>query len=367
MAIELLDIQNFRNIAHTRLSPSPHLNVIVGKNGSGKTSLLESIYYLGAARSFRTPHSKHLIKIGEPQFNLYAKIRKLENSIGIGISRDPLGAKIKIANSIATNSSQLASLLAVQIINPDVHKMMEEGPRHRRRFMEWGVFHVKPYYFSDWQQCRRILKQRNAALKQGLSNQEISYWDEALAEIADVVTTVREDYLHNFQPHLDYYISRVPNLPEVTVKLDRGWSLQKSLHQALEDSRDSDRRKGFTHVGPHRADLQILVGKVRAKDIVSRGQQKMLAAIMKIAQIKYLAETEQGVDIVLLVDDLSAELDTEFRTILLSMVSELKVQIFLTATELGALDSDALNENSDSMFHVEQGSVDQSDSVDSYQ
>ena len=151
MAIELLDIHNFRNIAHTRLSPSPHLNVIVGKNGSGKTSLLESIYYLSAARSFRTPHSKHLIKIGEPQFSLFAKIRKLENSIGIGIgiARDPEGVKIKIANSIATNSSQLASLLAVQIINPDVHKMMEEGPRHRRRFMEWGVFHVKPNYFSD--------------------------------------------------------------------------------------------------------------------------------------------------------------------------------------------------------------------------
>ena len=357
MAIEQLDINNFRNIAHTRLSPSPHLNVIVGKNGSGKTSLLESIYYLGAARSFRTPHSKHLIKIGEPQFNLYAKIRKLENSIGVGISRDPQGVKIKIANSIATNSSQLASLLAVQIINPDVHKMMEEGPRHRRRFIEWGVFHVKPTYFSDWQQCRHILKQRNAGLKKGLSNQEIQYWDEALAEIAEVVTKAREDYIQNLQPHLDYYIRRVANLPEVTIKLDRGWSIHKSLKSALEESRDSDRRKGFTQVGPHRADMQILAGKVRAKDIVSRGQQKMLAAIMKIAQIKFLAETEQGADMVLLVDDLSAELDSEFRTILLSMVSELEVQIFLTTTELDALSIDDLKETSVHMFHVEQGLV----------
>ena len=188
-----------------------------------------------------------------------------------------------------------------------------------------------------------------------------------MADIADVVTAVREDYFQNLQPHLDYYIRRVETLPTVTVKLDRGWSSQKSLQLALDDARDSDRRKGFTQVGPHRADLQILAGKVRAKDIVSRGQQKMLAAIMKIAQIKYLAETEQGVDIVLLVDDLSAELDTEFRKILLSMVSELKVQIFLTATELDALDSDALKENSVNMFHVEHGSVDQSDSLDSLQ
>ena len=79
------------------------------------------------------------------------------------------------------------------------------------------------------QQCRHILKQRNAALKQGLTNQEIKYWDESLADIADVVTAVREDYLQNLQPHLDYYIRRVETLPEVTVKLDRGWSSQKSL------------------------------------------------------------------------------------------------------------------------------------------
>lgn len=356
MAIEQLDIHQFRNLTEVRIIPSLLLNFIVGKNGSGKTSLLEAIYYLGSARSFRTPHSKQLIAMGETQFSLFAKILHRDASLGIGISRNSQTVKIKIANSVVTNASQLAELLPVQLINPDVHKMMEEGPRHRRRFIEWGVFHVKQNYLSDWQQCRHILKQRNAALKKGLADKELKFWNDALCEISESISLTREEYLSQLQPFLDQLINSVPGLPKVTIKLDRGWTTHKSLQQVLEESVDGDRKRGFTQFGAHRADIQILASEMRAKDVVSRGQQKMLTAIMKIAQVECLKQLGQGANMVLLVDDLPAELDSDYRSQLLKIISQTNVQTFVTATDLDLLLKN--NPCAAEVFHVEHGAFD---------
>ena len=356
MAIEHLDIQHFRNLAHVEIAPCSHLNVIVGKNGSGKTSLLETIFYLGSARSFRTPHSKQLITIGEQKFYIFAKYRKHDVLVSVGISKDSDSVKIKIANNVATNASQLAELIPIQLINPDVHKMLEEGPRYRRRFIEWGMFHVKPNYFSDWQQCRHILKQRNAALKQGVNKKELEYWNEALNRISETITTARKNYLEQLQPYLDVLIRAIPGLPKIRINLEYGWPKQKTLIQTLIDAHEGDRKKGFTQFGPHRADLRILAGEVRAKELVSRGQQKMLAAIMKIAQVKCLQDTEQGANTVLLVDDLPAELDIEYRQILLEIVANTNVQTFITATEFTTLAADDLLKKAE-VFHVKHGAI----------
>lgn len=355
MAIEQIDILHFRNLAQVRIAPTRQINIVVGKNGSGKTSLLEAIYYVGSARSFRTPHSKQLISIGETEFSLFARIRNLDTAMGIGISRNFQTVKIKIANSLATNASQLAELIPIQLINPDVHKMMEEGPRHRRRFIEWGVFHVKPNYLADWQQCRHVLKQRNAALKQGLGSKELEYWNAALCEISDTINVTREAYLEQLQPFVDELICRVPGLPKITITLDRGWTSKKSLMQVLIDSVDSDRKRGFTQFGPHRADLQILVGDTRAKDLVSRGQQKMLTAIMKIAQVNCLTKAEQGANVILLVDDLPAELDRDFRSCLIDIISNTNVQTFITATDLDLVEINCSDKAR--VFHVKHGTV----------
>ena len=357
MSIEQLEIANFRNLEKVSLAPSPQINAVIGNNGSGKTSLLEAIYFLGTAKSFRTAHSKQAIKFGSEQFILFSKISTVGGiSVPVGISKDQNSIAIKISNAPASSSSALAGLLPVQLINPDVHKMLEEGPRYRRRFIEWGLFHVKPNYFPHWQECRHILKQRNAALKQNLSHREIEHWDSALCEKSQIITNLRKQYLEELQPVIDHLLGETDNLPPVEIQLSQGWSKSKSLEEALRDNLDADRARGFTQFGPHRADLAISCHGVKAKEVVSRGQQKLITAIMKLAQLELLNEQEQGACGVLLVDDLPAELDQQFRAVLVDMICAQKSQVFITATDAQMLFGDSPSHPAQ-MFHVKQGII----------
>jgi len=356
MAIEELAINNFRNILHAQIYPSTHTNFIIGKNGSGKTSLLEAIYYLGTGRSFRTPQSKILINFNADSFTLFSKIQRNGVEVGLGISRDKSSIKIRIANESVSNASRLAELIPVQLINPDVHKLMEEGPRFRRRFIEWGVFHVKHQYHSLWQQCTHILRQRNAALRMTASEMELAYWDEALNEISEQITKLRWNYLESLEPIYKELISRVPGLPKISITLKTGWDSKKSLRDALKETREQDRKKGFTQCGPHRADLKFTCGQTPAKEIISRGQQKMIAALLKLAQVTCLCRENINARPVILVDDLPAELDQEFRDILIKEVTTHPAQSFITATNV-ITPTIALTDSTNKMFHVEHGQI----------
>lgn len=357
MAIDVLEISQFRNIRQASLSPAPQQNLIVGKNGSGKTSILESIYVLGTGRSFRTPHSKTLINTDTEQFSVYGKLCNEERCLPVGVLRNRSEMKIKIAGDMASSASQLAEVLAVQIVNPDVHKLLEEGPRYRRRFIEWGVFHVEPHYFPLWQQCRQLLKQRNAALKSRVTARELTHWDTALCHAANQLTAFKENYLTALQPYVTGLLEAADGLPAIAMSLQKGWPKEKTLMDVLEASRISDYEKGFTQYGPHRSDLRIHADGVRAKERVSRGQQKLITALLKIAQVQHLSSVKPKGHIVLMVDDLPAELDKTNRYFLMNEIASVPVQTFVTATEVEQLPYSAPSSLPPKMFHVEHGTV----------
>jgi len=361
MSIELLEITNFRNLESVSLTPSPRINTIIGNNGSGKTSLLEAIYFLGTAKSFRTPHSKQAIQFNQNRFVVFAKIGSEGGaSIPVGVSKNSEALSIKIANRPATSASSLASLLPIQLINPDVHKMLEEGPRFRRRFMEWGLFHVKPNYFQVWQECRHVLKQRNAALKQKLGDRQVGHWDALLCEKSELITQMRRQYLEQLTPYLDRLLGKSALLPKMKVTLSQGWPRERTLDQVLKENLDTDRSRGFTQYGPQRMDLVITSQGIRAKDVVSRGQQKIVTAIMKLAQLALLQDIGGDGKSVLLVDDLPAELDQQFRQLLMELIGDLRSQVFITATDENLLFHVEHEPGvSGRMFHVEHGVIHQ--------
>jgi len=352
MVIEKLEISQFRNLESVSIFPSPHLNVIVGKNASGKTSFLESLYFLATARSFRTLHSKQLISFGFDHFLLFASITNEGTTFGIGVKKDRENIVLKVANKVINSAAQLAELVPMQLINPDVHKLLEDGPRHRRKFIEWGVFHVKPKYHVLWQQCRHILKQRNAALRQQRNNNEIRHWDQLLCEATEQISEIRKQYVLDLVPHVRDLLDRMAGFPEIELRLEQGWPKHQSYLETLQACLDSDRQRGFTQFGPHRADLAILAQGVAAKNIVSRGQQKMLTALMKLAQVNLLKQ--KGKSPIVLVDDLASELDDYFCDALMNEVVRNSTQVFVTSTDRDFSRPFFINRDA-KMFHVEQG------------
>jgi DNA replication and repair protein RecF len=261
--------------------------------------------------------------------------------------------KIKFDGEFVRKSSVLARLLPMQIINPDIHKLLEDSPKYRRQFIDWGVFHVEPGFGFLWKTFRRALAQRNAALRDRWTKKATEQWDIELVAAAEDLDEARIAYLKSLKVFIDRKITGFEDLPEVDISYQRGWREGVSYLDYLRAQYDSDRDRGFTQFGPHRADMRLRIDGHEARDILSRGQQKLLVAILVLAQCQQLASRDLST--VILVDDLPAELDADKRRALLGALEKTGAQIFVTGTE------SALFEDADfthaGMFHVEHGRI----------
>ena len=355
MYLTQLDIRQVRNLHDVKIKPGKRCNYIYGDNASGKTSVLEAIYLLSIARSFRTTHIKHVIAHDQPSLQVFARIEKDHNieQSTLGLERTTQKTRIRINGSDVKQVSELSALLPVQIINPDVHKLLEQGPKYRRQFIDWGVFHVEHGFLQAWQQYYRVLKQRNAALRKKQDRKAITLWNEQLIQYAKAITLARENYLLGFLPIFTKYVNKLMGL-SVEINYQRGWNAESTFTETLDNSFDKDIFKGFTSAGPHRADLEILHNGILVQNSFSRGQQKLLVCAMRLAQINHLKQ-ETNQQSVLLVDDLAAELDIQHRQNLIELLIDTQAQLFVTATEVNSF---ALPPEIEAkMFHVEHGIV----------
>ena len=352
MYLTQLDIRQVRNLKEVTLVPSKRCNYIYGANASGKTSVLEAIYLLSIARSFRTTHIKHVISHNLPHLQIFARLEtNSEKSTSIGLERSLKKTRIRINGSDVKQVSALSALLPVQIINPDVHKLLEQGPKYRRQFIDWGVFHVEHDFLSAWQQYYRVLKQRNASLRRKQDKKGITLWNDQLIQFAKTITFYRENYLLSFIPIFNDYVQKLMGL-SVKINYYRGWNSELSFTETLDTSFDKDTYKGFTSFGPHRADLEISHNGIPVQNSFSRGQQKLLVCAMRLAQISHLKQVNNQQSI-LLVDDLAAELDISHRQNLIELLVDTQAQLFVTATEENSFILPAEIESK--MFHVEHG------------
>jgi len=355
MFLSQLDIRQVRNLHDVRISPDPRCNYIFGDNASGKTSLLEAIYILSVARSFRTTHIKHVISHDHTSLQIFARINKFNSSetTAIGLERSQKLTRIRINGEDIKQVAKLSALLPVQIINPDVHKLLEQGPKYRRQFIDWGVFHVEHAFLEKWQLYYRVLKQRNAALRKKSVKKDITLWNDQLVAYAKELTLAREDYLANFLPIFNVYVEKLMGL-SVSINYARGWNVDLSYTDTLDKMYEKDFLKGFTTVGPHRSDLEITYKDNLVQNCFSRGQQKLLVCAMRLAQISHLKKATNQ-EAILLVDDLAAELDIQHRQNLIELLIDTKAQLFVTATEKNSFVLP--DEIGSKMFHVEHGEV----------
>lgn len=344
-------IRSLRCLREVEVELDPERNYLYGPNGAGKTSFLEALYLLSRGRSFRTRQTKRLIAWDAETLSVFAEVGNRHDIRRIGVEVGTDGLNIKIDRVPAVGMADLARSLRVDVIDPSVHRLIEGGPSERRRFLDWGVFHVEQGFLFAWRRYRRVLGQRNAALKSGVEGRELDAWDVPLLEAAAQVDAARRLYVGALRPVLEDVSARLLPAP-MEVEYLPGWRKDLELSEALRQSRGRDAQRSFTQVGPHRGDLSLRLRGAPLAEQASRGQQKLAAAAMVVAQVRVLSRShdEPGV---LLLDDPAAELDRAALTRLLQVVEDTQVQRVFTALSEAQLPP----AEGFPVFHVEQGRV----------
>ena len=355
MRLTQLQIVNFRNIEKIQLTPSPGVNLLIGENASGKTSILESIYYLSHIKSFRTLSITDLIRRQTSHLQLLAKIETIDNQIiPLGIQRGRNRSEIRINRETIKRVSDITSKFPVLSIHPDSYKLITGSPSQRRQFLDWGVFHVEQHFFKVWQRYKKALMQRNAALKSKQKIDICQLWNNEISTAANSIDKQRQQYFNNLNPYFYKLKKLFFNDDVLQIKYRRGWPEDKKLIDLLEENPGKEYIKGFTYYGPHRADISLKVNGQSAQTCISRGQQKTLVALMRLAQAMQFTETT-NTSCVLLYDDLAAELDEKRRNLILHELTGMNIQLFLTAIDQSQLDLSGWHYKK--MFHVEQGAL----------
>ncbi|WP_438951083.1 DNA replication/repair protein RecF [Porticoccus sp.] len=360
MYLKQLHVHGLRNLKHIELSLSPQVNLFHGANGSGKTSLLEAIFLLGRGRSFRSRILNTVINTQEQVCTAYGLRESSGVSTPIGVSRGRQGDFLfKINGQQIAAASALAEALPLLLLNAEGFDLIGGGPQYRRRFIDWGVFHVEHNYRHLMQRYQRVLKQRNSLMRHDrIDEQVLAVWDAEFVELAQQIDCLRKVYLQELLPIVRKIACELSeDLGDVDYSVFPGWDETKDLSEVLLTDRPRDRHLKTTHHGPHRADLRIRIKKQNAADILSRGQLKILAISMQIAQ-GYLFNNKTGRSGLYLIDDLPAELDIKHRRQVCERLAVLGAQIFVTGVEReGLLNLWSDSANDMKLFHVEQGCI----------
>ena len=320
-----LELFQFRNFTHENFSFQQGINVITGANGSGKSSILEAIFYLARGRSFRANHAEALINMDAKDFTIRAL---LAPELSLATRREKSGkTQHKLAGETCGSLLELSEHLPVLLLDTNSQRWLAASPKNRRQVLDWGLFYGRrAEFYQCWRAFKRCLMQRNAAIK-ACSN--FHYWDGLFLEHASVLDQLRVCYVEDLQQTFAniWQACGLSELGSISLKYLPGY--QTDLKAALASSSERDQKLGHTSVGPHRADLAINVNGRAAHTFLSQGQQKLLTYVLTIAQAQlHKADTE--ISCILLLDDVFAELDLAKREMIHMLLSDCSHQIILT-------------------------------------
>jgi len=335
--------------------PSPTLNFIVGKNASGKSAFLEAIFLLGRIKSFRSTAIKSVINLSHLELVVSAEILQMNGATAhLGVQIDSKSFCCRINHQTTQKKSDFAYALPLQVIHPKSYELLDAAPQLRREFLDWGVFNDNENFLITWRNYKKALAQRNSLLKHR-SLKQLNVWNNELVYYGTMVNNYRQSYLLQFKPVFIEIVAKFLDFKDVDLRFLSGWNTDKELESIFIEDLDKDLRFGFTHSGPHRGDIQILVAGRLAKDFVSRGQLKLLVMSLKLAQMQLLKNQDNNVGC-FLIDDFAAELDVINRAKLLQYLIELECQVFITTTEPSDF-GDLSHIQNYKMFHVEHGNI----------
>lgn len=342
MRLKKIFLHSFRNIDTAELLPGNRFNVIVGKNAQGKTNLLESIYLLGTLKSFRLTKNPDLIKIGAPSAMIRGWVERDGVTREISISVETSSKKVRLDNKGVSRPSDFFGCLNMIVFCPEDISMIRGLPESRRRYLDRAVFSGDVNYLSIHHKYFKILKNRNTLLKNG-TTAGLDVWTERLAEVGAVMIRKRLDYLKEISELLADFYATIAGLPE---KAEVGYrsegvgkglwlhslgQLQERLFDALTKKIPEELRKGATLVGPHRDDIELNIDGRILKLHGSQGEQRSFILALKMAEIEF-SKKRFGSPPILLLDDMTSELDLERNHNFMEFLEGSDMQVFITTT-----------------------------------
>lgn len=355
MTLLSFSARDFRCLESVSLELSSRYNLVCGRNASGKTSLLEAVGYLGRGKSFRRASTERLVRHGAEAFVLFGRASVAGRQTTLGVRNSQAGLEISVDGERGGGVAALAEKLPLQVVDPEVHDLVAGGPGERRRYLDWLAFHVEPGYLELWRDYRRALRQRNAILRDGGAVDTLSGWDQEFATLAERIHAARLRMVNTARPTLEATGQRLLGA-SVAFDYRRGWPADRSLLEALRGGRARDQQLGSTQAGPQRADLRLASEEHSARQVVSRGQQKLLACTLILAATS-VVQRHLARPLLLLLDDPAAELDPGSLERLMAEVAGLGSQVIATS-----LQSDvSLFPEAPARFHVEQGRLESID------
>jgi len=363
MSIARLEIQQVRNLQQVAIEPAPHINILHGANGSGKTSVLEALHLLGLGRSFRTQNIRHLIQHQTGHCMVAADIDPLElgSTQRLGIQRQNSGECLMRYAGNNIDLSTLAELLPLQVINADTFALLEGSPQARRQYIDWGVFHAESSFIQLWRGFKRALKQRNTLLKCGKIDPRLRQaWDQEFIRHAELLTDQRAHYIEQLKPEFEAILCQLLDGIDVEIGFRPGWDRKKALDEVLAESFERDMRQGFTGYGPQRADLKVKADGHNAAERLSRGQKKLVVSALKLAQGSLFHRLSQRACIYL-IDDLPSELDSHHSQTFCDFLAASNNQCFITCVDRDALQRQWQPSVNIRHFTVDNGQVECSD------
>jgi len=354
MYIESLQIQNVRNLTNLRIQPAAQLNILVGPNASGKTSVLEAIYLLSRARSFRTTHVHDVIQYKKSSLLVTAGLRySTTGLVNTGIEKGRGSTVIHFNGDNIKKISDQARNIPLILVAPDVQNLVLGTPKQRRHWLDWAMFHVEPAYLEDWHDYHKALRQRNSVLKSTRQDgPSIIGWEQVMSEIAARITQQRQRLIGIIADNLESIATKL--LPfQVRIELYKGWQGALPLVASLENHRESDRLAGYSRHGIHCADIRFYANDHPLASSCSRGQIKLFLVLLLVAQAKAI-ERVTGNRPLYLLDDYRAEIDSKTGGLIMELMREQQAQVFLTST---TAEGDTSGPGNTKMFHVEHGDL----------
>jgi len=350
MAIRQLSLTDFRNLKSTTLDFDRRFNLVSGDNGSGKTSLLEAVFVLCQAQSFRSHQLKQCINHDKKGFLLFGRY----DDFKAGLSRTADKLEIRVDGETVKRRSDLVKKAPVNIVNADSFVLVEGAPARRRAFLDWCLFHVEHSYADSWRKFQHALKQRNRLLKTRRDLHLLDYWDTHLLESSSSLFSLRREYTDRLRRIIyEDYGELLEGLP-LEIEYRQGWPADESLEQSLQRCRERDIQSGFTSVGVHRDDLELTSDERPVGAVLSRGQSKRVCLALFLATLE-IVNRQRDSGVILLIDDLHSELDAGAQKQVYRQLSAMDLQLFISNID-GAV-PEGIGAKEFKWFHVEHGII----------